>query len=197
MKDGGGFEKLWKNEAFTSRLISFVWDEAHCISTWSHFREEYKDAYRLRYLLPKVPFYLASATFNDEVKQDVFKTLQIQAKDCVTFQRSNDRPNVHLEVRRMRHPANSFRDLDFLIPPGWKPGDALPSFLVFFDRIEESIAAAKRLRSRLPPDLRDKIVWFNSRMTDPFRQTALDAYISGDIFGLYSTDSFGMVYTHH
>ena len=64
MKDGGGFEKLWKNEAFTSRLISFVWDEAHCISTWSHFREEYKDAYRLRYLLPKVPFYLASATLS-------------------------------------------------------------------------------------------------------------------------------------
>ncbi|EPS93325.1 hypothetical protein FOMPIDRAFT_1089147, partial [Fomitopsis schrenkii] len=51
MKDGGAFEKLWKNDAFTSRLISIIWDEAHCISTWSEFREEYKDAYWLRYLL--------------------------------------------------------------------------------------------------------------------------------------------------
>ena len=58
-------------------------------------------------------------------------------------------PNVHLEVRRMRHPANSFRDLDFLIPPGWKPGDALPSFLVFFDRIEESTREWVMMKQRI------------------------------------------------
>ncbi|EPT00445.1 hypothetical protein FOMPIDRAFT_1088545, partial [Fomitopsis schrenkii] len=73
--NGGGFEKLWKNDAFTSRLISIIWDEAHCISTWSEFREEYKDAYRLRYLLPRTPFYLASATFDYDIKRDVFNTL--------------------------------------------------------------------------------------------------------------------------
>ncbi|KZT63657.1 P-loop containing nucleoside triphosphate hydrolase protein, partial [Daedalea quercina L-15889] len=77
MKDGGGFEKLWKKEAFTSRIISIVWDEAHCISTWSSFCTDYKNAYRIRYLLPKTPFFLASATFNDHVKEDVFKTLHM------------------------------------------------------------------------------------------------------------------------
>ncbi|EPT02382.1 hypothetical protein FOMPIDRAFT_31902, partial [Fomitopsis schrenkii] len=71
---------------------------------------------------------------------------------------------------RMQHPANSFKNLDFLIPADWKPGDTMPSFLVFFDWIEDSIAAVKKLRSRLPAKMRDKIVWFNSRMTAPFRQ---------------------------
>ncbi|KAN0088366.1 hypothetical protein V8E55_005423 [Tylopilus felleus] len=30
MKAKGGFEDLWKNEIFTSRIISIIWDEAHC-----------------------------------------------------------------------------------------------------------------------------------------------------------------------
>ena len=53
MKENGGFEKLWKNEQFTSQIISLVWDEAHCVSKWGGFRPEYKEAKRLRYLIPR------------------------------------------------------------------------------------------------------------------------------------------------
>ncbi|KAJ7767609.1 P-loop containing nucleoside triphosphate hydrolase protein [Mycena metata] len=41
MQQDGGFEKLWKKPDFTSRLISLVWDEGHCVSKWAGFRPEY------------------------------------------------------------------------------------------------------------------------------------------------------------
>ncbi|ETW78200.1 hypothetical protein HETIRDRAFT_429262 [Heterobasidion irregulare TC 32-1] len=54
MKDGGGFEKLWKNEAFVSHVI-----------------------------------------------------LQIDRSKAAIIWRSNDRPNVHLMVRKIQHTLNS------------------------------------------------------------------------------------------
>ncbi|OSX61702.1 hypothetical protein POSPLADRAFT_1143987 [Postia placenta MAD-698-R-SB12] len=75
MKEGGGFERLWKNQDFASRIISIIWDEAHCVSLWSAFRTEYRDAYRLRYLLPHVRFVLASATLPEEIQIEVMRIL--------------------------------------------------------------------------------------------------------------------------
>lgn len=39
---GNAFEKIWKNNAFASRLVSVIWDEAHCVSDWSKFRKDYQ-----------------------------------------------------------------------------------------------------------------------------------------------------------
>ena len=66
----------------------------------------------------------------------------------------------------------------------------------FFDKIDDSIAAAERLRNRLPESMRDKIVWFNSRMTPIFREQTLQDYKNGELYGLFCTDSFGMVRAH-
>ncbi|KZT06736.1 uncharacterized protein LAESUDRAFT_653187, partial [Laetiporus sulphureus 93-53] len=38
-----------------------------------------------------------------------------------------------------------------------------------------------------------KIKWFNSRMTAQFREDTLQDFVKGEIYELYSTDSFGMV----
>lgn len=179
-----------------SQLISIIWDEAHCISTWSSFRADYKKAYRLRYLLLHTRFLLASATFNDWLKVNTLKMMHMSLKDSLVFQRSNDWPNVHIEVRRIEHSLSSFEDLDCLIPPDWKPGDELLSFLVFFDNIEDLIAATECLQSCLPCDSKLKVMWFNSRMMSVFREESLKAFSSGELYGLCCTDSFGMVSAH-
>jgi len=51
----------------------------------------------------------------------------------------------------MAFPANSFRDLAFLIPEGFKEGDPPPpKFLVFFSDRKVAAVAAQYLQSRLP-----------------------------------------------
>ncbi|KAG1724793.1 hypothetical protein EDB19DRAFT_1644382 [Suillus lakei] len=88
---------------------------------------------------------------------------------------------------------SSYQDLSFLIPDGWKDGDpAPPKFLIFFDDIQDSIVAAKSIQKRLPPALHHKIKWFNSDMTTQFKEDKVNHLISGETWGLCTTESFGM-----
>ncbi|KAH9917710.1 P-loop containing nucleoside triphosphate hydrolase protein, partial [Fomitopsis serialis] len=194
MKDGGGFERLWDIDSFTSRIISIIWDEAHCISIWKSFRQDYKHAHRLRYVLPHTCFHLASATFPDEMRREVMTTLQIRANQCTVIQRSNDRPNVYLDVRPIQYPLSSFKDLDFLVPPTTEQaaGDPLTKFLIFFDDIDECVRAAEHLRARLHPGEQEKIRWFHAQMSAEFREANLTAFKGPALYGLCCTDSFGM-----
>ena len=190
----GGFDKLWKHEPFTSRVISIIWDEGHCVSKWGDFRPEYKTAGRLRYIIPRhIPFYVTSATMPPIVLDDIMNNLQIRKDNAYIHERSNDRANVSICVRPMVHPAKSYLDLAFLIPvdpkPGWRP----PKFLIFFDDIAESIAVANFLRKRLPPAFRHMIKWFNSDMSAEFRDAESMKLKEGETWGLCCTDSFGMV----
>ncbi|KAJ7017638.1 hypothetical protein C8F04DRAFT_978925, partial [Mycena alexandri] len=195
MQQDGGFEKLWKKPDFTSRLISLVWDEGHCVSKWAGFRPEYKEVNRLRYLIPRtIPFVIVSATLPPAVLSDVMTVLQVLPNKCTVIRRSNDRPNIHIVVREMQYAMNSFKDLAFLIREGWKPGDPPPlKFLIFFDSIADSIEAAKFLRGRLPLEYRHKIKWFNSEMSTEFKDIESESLKTSKIWGLSCTDSFGMV----
>ncbi|TFY80646.1 hypothetical protein EWM64_g3363 [Hericium alpestre] len=194
LQDGGQFEALWKNKPFVARLLSFIWDEAHCVKTWSEFRGHYKEASRLRYLIPRsIPFFLASATLPPPVLDDVMTILQIRHDQCEIIQRSNDRPNVHITVRKIQHPLTSHTDLSFLIPENWTPDQPVPpKFVVFFDNIPDSMAATDYLRSRLPEEYWEKVRWFNADMTGDYREDEVKKMLSGDTWGLCCTDSFGM-----
>ncbi|CDO74559.1 hypothetical protein BN946_scf184632.g16 [Trametes cinnabarina] len=192
-KRKGGFSALWKNRVFTVRLISVVWDEAHCVESWASFRKDYAQSGRLRNLLSSVPYLIPSATLPDAKLSGVLSNLQVPRSRLVTIRRSNDRPNIYLVVRKMRYAVSSFKDLlDILLPEGWKPGDPIPKFLVFFDNIEDSIQAADVLRKFFRAEDRYKVLCFNSDATPTLREQATEEYRAGDLWGLYCTDSFGM-----
>jgi superfamily II DNA/RNA helicase len=172
MKQGGGsFERILKSTSFTDHVISINFDEGHCISAWGGFRPEYREVGRLRYLLPKeILIVITSATLPELVFNDVLKILELRREDVVIFRRSNDRPNIHLTVHEINNPLSSFCDLRFLLRD-WKPGDTPPlKFLVFFDDIQEAIQACQYIKSLLPPEFRDKVNWFNSDMSDTFKE---------------------------
>ncbi|KIJ05293.1 hypothetical protein PAXINDRAFT_164776 [Paxillus involutus ATCC 200175] len=192
MKPGGEFKKLLIKPEFTSRIIGFVFDEAHCITSWGDFRPEYKELQRLRYILPcQVPFMIASATLTPETLTEVKKRLHMRSENLLTIHMSTDRPNIQLGIRKIKYMLSTYADLGFLIPLGWKEGDPLPpKFLIFFDNIQEAIAAAKFLQSRLPAHLRHKIKWFNSDMTTKFKEEEVEALVSGDTMGFCTTESF-------
>ncbi|KIJ10206.1 hypothetical protein PAXINDRAFT_16777 [Paxillus involutus ATCC 200175] len=48
------------------------------------------------------------------------------------------------------------------------------------------------LREQLPPELRDKIVWFHSGMTQEFRSEMIEKLRCGEIWGICCTDAAGM-----
>jgi superfamily II DNA helicase RecQ len=187
------FGKMWTNPAVARRLQYFVFDEGHCISEWGSFRPEYPELGLLHHLLPStIPFYVASATLPSLVLEDVRKSLQLRGDKTCRIMRSNDRPNLYLMVRTLEHAANSYKDLDFLLAE--KPGEHRPApFVVFFNSIREAEDAANHLRSQLPIDLQNKVVWFHSHMSSKHREETLEAFRRGEIWGLCVTDAFGMV----
>ena len=59
---GGGFERLLHKKKIVERLISFIFDETHCISIWASFQKEFAEMGLLRILLCKdVPLVATSA----------------------------------------------------------------------------------------------------------------------------------------
>lgn len=174
-------------------MISMVWDEAHCVAAWGSFRPDLAEAGRMRNLLPpQMSYLMPSATLAQPIRDEVLGILQARKGHIRLIQQSNDRPNVYLTVRKIRHSLTGFKDLEFLIQDDWTPELHL-RFLVFFDRIEDSVQAAEMLRKRLPPDHREKVVWFNSDNTPNYRSDVTDEFRDHQLYGLYCTDSFGMV----
>ncbi|KIK13383.1 hypothetical protein PISMIDRAFT_119019, partial [Pisolithus microcarpus 441] len=95
---------------------------------------------------------------------------------------------------KIKYSLNSYADLSFLIPPSWKDGDPLPpKFLIFFDDIQDAINAAQYLCQCLPPGLQDKIKWFNANMTTTYKDLEVANFVSGEMLGFTTTESFGMV----
>ncbi|KAI6011404.1 P-loop containing nucleoside triphosphate hydrolase protein [Pisolithus microcarpus] len=194
MKPSGEFEKRLKNPLFTSRIISIIIDEAHCLTDWGEFRPEYKELRRLRYVLPmSIPVMIASATLTKDSLTNALQLLHMHPSRLVTIRRTTDRPNIKIGVKKIKYALNSYADLAFLIPPGWKDGDPLPpKFLIFFDDIQDAINAAQYLRRRLPPGMQDKIKWFNANMTTTYKDAEVTHFVLGETLGLATTESFGM-----
>jgi superfamily II DNA helicase RecQ len=194
-----GFEQLLHKKKFVDRLISIVFDEAHCISIWASFRKEFSDMWLLRMniLCKDIPFVVASATLPTPVLNDVIDSLRLRTTNLEIIRQPSTRPNIHLAVLPICSPLKKYEDLAFVLN-GWKPGDAPPpKFLVFFDDISDAVEACRSLQARLPRKFRNKIEWFNSEMSNVFKVDEFEALKKGDVWGFCTTDSFGMVCNIH
>ena len=195
VKTGGGFERLLHKKKFVERLISFIFDEAHCISIWASFRKEFSEMGLLRmiFLCKDIPLVVASATLPTPVLNDVINSLRLRTTNLETIRQPSTRLNIHLAVLPICSPLKKYEDLRFVLN-GWKPGDAPPpKFLIFFDDISDSVDACLLLWTHLPQECRNKIKWFTSEMSNTFKNQALEALRKGEMWGLCTTDSFGMV----
>ena len=163
------------------------------------FRPEYKAATNITFYLPNIPVYLSSATMPPTVVSQLKQVFRLTDKNTTVIQRSNDRPNIAIVVRRMEYPQDSFEDLAFLVPKDWKQGDPPPpKFMVFFDNKKDAEAAAKFLQNRVSVQLRKNIPWFHAGMTRYFRVEQV-ARLRGEereedgAWGFMATDSGGLV----
>ena len=152
VKTGGGFERLLHQKKFVERLISFIFDEAHCISIWATFRKELTEMGLLRMIIlcKDIPLVAASATLPTMVLNDVIDSLQLRITNLEIIRQPSVRPNIHLAVLPISSPLKKYEDLRFVLN-GWKPGDVPPpKFLIFFDDITHAVEACRSLWARLP-----------------------------------------------
>lgn len=172
-------------------------DEAHCLINRGKLRPEYEELGRLRSVISgAVPFLVTSIALTKSALFDVTHLLHMDMDRMVVVHRSSDRPNIQIGVKRIKYALNSFDDLAFLVPDGFKVGNPpLPKFLVFFDGVDESVKAASIIHCRLPPELRDKIKWYNDGMSATFKKTELENLATGETWGLFTTMTFGTVRT--
>jgi superfamily II DNA helicase RecQ len=86
MQKKGHFQKLWKDKQFSKKVMSVVFDEAHCISKWGSFWPDYKELGNLRYMLPNnVHFYVTSTTLAKTVLADINGILQLRKDNTEYF----------------------------------------------------------------------------------------------------------------
>jgi len=192
----GRFEVLWGKKKFTDKIINVSLDEAHVIKEWGGtFRSNYLRIGPLRYLFPRtIPFHLGSATLGPQMEPELRANLHLRPEMTSVIRCNTDRPNIFFVVKEMKHPLNSYKDLAFIIEKNLKPGGILPpKFLVFFNSRGEAQGGAEYLRARLSPELRDKVGWFHSGMTDEYREEEMHALLVGNVMGEGSTDAAGMV----
>jgi ATP-dependent DNA helicase RecQ len=111
MKEGSGFERLSKLSLFTKKIVSMIFDEAHCISAWGSFCSEYKEVGHLRFMLPKdIPIMITSATLPPLVFDNIKHILQLHTDNLLVFCQSTDRPNIHIVVHTIINSLGGFAD---------------------------------------------------------------------------------------
>jgi RecQ family ATP-dependent DNA helicase len=177
--------ELWKIRGWRDRLRAVVVDEAHCVSTWGDdFRPAYGKLGSLRPMVPpQVAFVALSATLPDDILNDVKEKLRFKNAHVINV--GNDRPNVRLEVRRLRSYKPKWRNLDFLLRDFKKT-------IVYFDTRVDPHKVAEYLIEQATPDKKDKIAIVHSLMSDDHNGMIMDQFRNDEILLLLSTEAVGM-----
>ncbi|KAF9058840.1 P-loop containing nucleoside triphosphate hydrolase protein [Rhodocollybia butyracea] len=191
-------KQVIKNKHLTQRVLSIVIDEAHVISHWgSGFRKKYGELGVLRTLLPNgVPFVALSATLPSRVRDDILTKLQFSQEEngFVDINIGNDRPNVSLVARAIQHPMNTFKDLDFVIPPNITQVKDIPKTFIYSDDIPSGPEIVDHLEKLLPKDLQGLgiIRPFSAVFSRKYRQAVMKQFKAGTVRVLVCTDAAGM-----
>lgn len=94
------FRKLLRVVHSQRELARIAVDEAHCISEWGHdFRPSFQQLSWFKAEFPDVPIICLTATATARVRDDIIRTLGLDASKLKMFRMSTSRPNLHYEVR--------------------------------------------------------------------------------------------------
>ncbi|KAI0761242.1 P-loop containing nucleoside triphosphate hydrolase protein [Irpex lacteus] len=143
--------RLLRNPSFSQRIISFVVDEAHCVSLWgADFRKKYGSLGIVRAFLPRgTPVIAMTATLTGRVRRDICSKLHFAKHASQSRNEGNDRPNVSIVVRACEHPLVSFADLDFIIPTTIRCHTDLPKTYLYVDDVNTGSQIVDHLSSLL------------------------------------------------
>ncbi|KAF8317295.1 P-loop containing nucleoside triphosphate hydrolase protein [Cantharellus anzutake] len=169
------FMRIWNEPKIKKKINRVIIDEAHCVSQWGRdFRSSYLHLSCLHAVLGEVSWYLTSATLHSHVLQDTLRIIGLH-RNTMIYCRSNDRPNIHLCVWKMKYSITSHLDLAFLVPLNPEIDNSdwvrqnIPQFLIYCNsRVDAEMHAHHR------------IVWYHSGMSDAFKKETIEEYERGE-----------------
>ncbi|KAE9385324.1 P-loop containing nucleoside triphosphate hydrolase protein [Gymnopus androsaceus JB14] len=184
-----------RNAEFRKRILKVAVDEAHVVSHWGDgFRKKYGELGMVRALLPPGVSMLAmSATLPARVRKDILAKLQY-GKEYEFLNVGNDRPNVLLVVRAIEHPLNSYRDLDFIIPPNISDSKEIPKTFLYADNVMKGVDIEDHLTELLPVEMQALgiIRVYSSAFSHEYRAEVMRLFRTGEVRVLICTDAAGM-----
>jgi ATP-dependent DNA helicase RecQ len=166
-------------------VARFAVDEAHCVSEWGHeFRPDYRTLARAASLCRRSdgragrpPMAALTATATPEVREDIVSLLALDAPDV--FVAGFDRPNLHLNVRRVSGEAAKAALLPKLVGTG--------AALVY--------AATRRSAETAAGILSEagvKAQAYHAGLPEETRTRVQDAFAAGALRVVCATNAFGM-----
>lgn len=177
------FTKLWSSPQFSDLTKLVILDEVHCVATWGPtFRPAYLDVSRLKFLFPaeSTTFYLTSATLPKPTLNEVRSLIGLRKSDVSIIHRSNDRRNIHYAPYWFRYPLSSM--LDMVIPLRTNN-----QTLVFFQTKREAEKATIVMRSMLPTEKHDTVIWFHAGMSSQWRSEVVEKFNKKEITHINSS----------
>ncbi|KAG8707114.1 hypothetical protein FRC08_000685 [Ceratobasidium sp. 394] len=190
-------DAVMKISDFRRCLLSVVIDEAHCISHWGEsFRKLYGAIGSVRaFLLPHTPVVAMSGTLTRRVRRHICKKLGFLSSGAnyMCLDEGNTRPNISVASLPMRHPIDSFRDADFIIPPNIHRAEDIEKTFVYCDDKDTIYSMVDHLRDRLPPAISPGVIRpFTASQSSKYREDAMAAFVAGVVRVLVCTEAAGM-----
>ena len=179
-------------------IVTWVFDEAHCISRWGHdFRPDY--LYAARFIrefsagegIDPAPVACFTATAKLDVREEIVahfreelgQELEVLATDRV------DRENLHYSVEEVSPPQKRSRILELLAEHLGEPSATVPrgAAIIYAGRRKRTEELATTLRVH---------GWnaehFHAGIDPPEKKRVQDAFISGEVPVIVATNAFGM-----
>ncbi|KLO06209.1 P-loop containing nucleoside triphosphate hydrolase protein, partial [Schizopora paradoxa] len=182
-----------KNKEFEKRIYALFVDEAHCVSHWgAEFRKAYGRLGAIRAFLPRnTPVVAVSASLTPRVAKNVRTVLQFRP-DHLFLNRGNNRRNVSFMVRSIHNKADSYTDLDFIVPSNLTIRTDIKKSWIYADNIHDGADIVDHIRALLPPELRDTVRPYNAMFGNEYRAKAMQEFRDGYVRILVCTDAAGM-----
>lgn len=174
-----------------------VVDEAHCIIQWgvTHgihppFRPAWGKIGEVRALLSKsIPMLATTATLQVE-EVPVIERLLYMGPEMYFLNLGNNRLEIFMEMREMKHNMLGMKDLLTLVVPKSGP---LKSTMVFFDNRELLHRVHDHIEAILPDSLKKAVRVYHALRGVPGKKEVMQQFMQGDIKILLCTDAAGMV----
>ncbi|KZT63318.1 P-loop containing nucleoside triphosphate hydrolase protein, partial [Daedalea quercina L-15889] len=175
-------------------LLTFVIDEAHCISQWGgDFRTAYCDLNKLRaYARAGTPIMALSATLAPQPWTDVEQVLQIDPSAAFYLNRGNNRPNIKMCMKYVESSSDFAALADELNLPSIRHPEDIPKTLIFVESKLQSMRVWRYLLEHTDPSLHDAFAFIHAGRTQEARDKTFQQFKDGKIRVVLATECVAM-----